>query len=150
MGRKKDILFGAEDYFTPNKINSELARQIFAGLPQSVKDYGIALVKAGWRFYAVDQTRGYCYYKEKVITIPAWVILSSRQGEKCWYVSHEMAHAYDETRSNHGPEFMAKLIEICPDDCIHYELEYKPRNASNAGITINGVSSITAENPLGF
>lgn len=136
MGTKRDVLFGTDDYFTPNKINPEVTRQMFAGLPQSVKDYGISLVNAGWRFYCVDQTRGRCYYRQKVITIPSWAILSKKPGYKCWYVCHEMAHAYDKTRSNHGPEFMAKLIEICPDDCIHYELGYKPRNASSAGITM--------------
>jgi len=31
---------------------------------------------------------------------------------------------------------MAKLIEICPHHCLHYEIGYKPRNAVAAGISL--------------
>ncbi len=123
--------------FTPYKINNEWVKHIASSSPESVKEYGRKLIRDnGWRIYAVDQNRGYCYYRPKVITIPVWVI--KRGGtELCWYFSHEMAHAYNfmnGTCDNHGPNFMEWLIRICPENALEHELGYNPRNAAAAGI----------------
>jgi hypothetical protein len=112
---------------------------IFRDVPESVKQYARALRDdKGWRFYSVKQQRGRCYYGSRVITIPIHAINHPHNSYKIWYVSHEIAHAYT-PGAKHGDAFMAKLIEICPNDCIKHELGYKPRNAERAGITKNGV-----------
>jgi len=119
-------------------------QQLFTGAPDSVKTYGRELLAAGWRFYVVDQTRGQCYAIHKVITIPAWIFRKKTLDYKIYYICHEMAHAYDMCKHNHGHEFMEWFKKICPTEYQHHELGYKPRNARAAGI-----SDITNET-LGF
>lgn len=97
-------------------------------------DFFKDLRSKGWKFLAVRQTRGRCYYKIKTITIPAWAY--NRSGTyRAWYIAHEMAHAYAGWEAKHGEVFMSWLQAICPADALHHELGYKPRNAANAGIT---------------
>jgi predicted metal-dependent hydrolase len=118
-------------------IVPEAVPQIFQDVPEQVKFFARILRKEeNYRIYAVNQRRGRCYYNVKVITIPTWVITSAHtnSGKKTWYIAHELAHAYDLTRSNHGAGFMEALKDICPKDAIHWELGYKPRNAAAAGI----------------
>lgn len=125
-------LFAAPS-FKPNMASLEFAPLVFKDVDESVKVHAKTLMDAGWSFYAVSQTRGRCYMREKVITIPIWVIKKNTR-EKVWYIAHEIAHAMDKCQHDHGPEFMGWLIRICPQDCVHYELGYKPRNAAMAGI----------------
>lgn len=139
MGRIKDMGFGVGDYFTPAKINRKVMSGLFKSVDDSVKLKAKALIEIGWRFYAVDQSRGRCYYRERVITIPTWVCCAPVTIDKrIWYIAHEMAHAYlhisGKANDYHGPNFMSQLIDICPDRCLHHELGYKPRNAAKAGI----------------
>lgn len=136
MGLKRDPMGMGNDYFTPKSINTILMAGLFRHVDESVKIYGKELLNRGWRFYVVNQTRGQCYYKQNVITIPAWVC-SRKIEEKIWYISHEMAHAFDVGKSVHGDSFMQWLIKICPERCLHYELGYKPRNARRNGIGID-------------
>jgi hypothetical protein len=136
MGLSKGLF--SETYFTPNSINRDAMSRMFTGVSEQVKRVGREALSNGWRFYAVDQTRGRCYYKHKVITIPAWVInqtnnKSKQIGYKDWYIAHELAHTFARG-DNHGPLFMAQLKRICPKEYVHYEIEYKPRNANSAGI----------------
>jgi len=106
---------------------------LFSGVPDSVKNHARKLIAEGWRFYCVSQSRGRCYGSSRVITIPSWAV--KRQAEyKTWYISHEIAHALDDCLHNHGPEFMEWLKVVCPVESLHHELEYKPRNATAAGI----------------
>lgn len=122
--------------FVPYKLAPSRLNEIPKSSPESVKEYARTLIKDGWKIYAVAQDRGRCYYRSKVITIPVWVI--NIGGTKlCWYFSHEMAHAYNfraGTCDHHGPNFMEWLKKICPENAIHHELGYKPRNATAAGI----------------
>ena len=120
--------------FIPNMISREHMPKIFENVPESVKYYARDLRDSEWRFYSVSQSRGTCYADHKVITIPVWVIDRRDLGEKIWYISHEIAHAYDGCIHEHGPEFMEWLKRICPQEYWHYELGYKPRNAKAAGI----------------
>ena len=117
------------------------AALIHSILSSSLSPYYKELIQNGWQFYAVNQQRGRCYYRDKVITIPLWALEALQQVKKpnywIWYVAHEMSHAFDKTYSNHGFEFMMQLKRICPADCVHYELNYKPANASAAGISMN-------------
>lgn len=99
-----------------------------------IESYFDELISKGWQFFIVRQNRGRCYYGPKYITIPLWAINRKEHNYWIWYLSHEMAHAYTKG-DNHGQEFMKKLKEICPADCIHFELEYKPQNATIAGIS---------------
>lgn len=128
----------SNDFFVPSLPKSIRAKEtetMFSDVPESVKFYARALKNSGWSFYVVAQTRGYCDRQSKVITIPLWV-LNQSVGEKIWYISHELAHAYTPAMfESHGKEFMAKLQEICPVEHVHFELGYKPRNAKAAGIT---------------
>lgn len=136
-------------YFKPKSINNQLTKQLFTGMPDSVKANGKDLLSKNWRFYVTDQKRGYCTHRHKVITIPSWVFLRPQHniqdqkiqvtpesilGYKCWYICHEMAHAYIGVEHNHDDVFMAKLREICPREWQIFELSYKPRNAARAGI----------------
>lgn len=124
--------------FKPNCIVPNMSEQVFTGISENTKRIARDLMSAGWRFYCVDQVRGRCYYSDKVITLPLWIVQNKSQaaqpGYREYYICHEMAHALDKTRSNHGPEFMQILQRICPVEYVHYEIGYKPRNAIAAGI----------------
>ena len=134
-----DLDIHASDTFTPNMIMAEYMPLLFQNVPESVKIHARNLKDTGWKFYSVKQSRGRCYYRSKTITIPVWAIdkTARKPGYKVWYISHEMSHALDLARSNHGSSFMRKLQEICPPEFVHYELGYKPRNAAAAGIILN-------------
>jgi predicted metal-dependent hydrolase len=120
--------------YIPCNLSSEHQAKMFKDLPIEVKEYGKELLHTqGWKFFAVRQSRGYCHSGHKIITIPIFAIDRSVE-YKAWYISHEMAHAYDNCVHNHGPEFMEWLKKICPKESIHFELGYKPRNAAKAGI----------------
>lgn len=116
-----------------NKIDYGASLEILDRLPATVVDTYKSLVRHGWRFWIVNGVRGYCYYNRKEITIPLWAYNKSAE-YYTWYFCHEMAHALSPANANHGPEFMATLIRICPENAIKYELGYKPRNAASAGI----------------
>ncbi len=138
-----DITAAAEQEFKPYMISKDNLANLFKDVPESVKNYARTLRdQHGWKFYPANQDRGRCYYSGKVITIPVWAIVrdmsGTHPGYKTWYISHEMAHAYDASRSNHGDPFMQLLKEICPPEFVHWELGYKPRNAARNGIVKPG------------
>lgn len=140
MGRLKIDPFTDEVSFTPANVNRELMKSLFIGMSERTKFHGKQLIQdAGWKFFVVNQTRGRCYFRRKVITIPAWVVSTKGVDYKEWYITHEMAHAYqwldDKYCDSHGPKFMTMLMSLCPPESVHYELGYKPRNAAAAGIT---------------
>jgi len=123
--------------FIPKNVLRDKKAELIMGLPGTVREWAKELIgKEDYRIFVVDQMRGRCYWQDRVITIPLHAL---QKGEKykTWYLSHELAHAYDAlTRgySDHGEHFMEELKIICPIDCIHFELDYKPRAASAAGI----------------
>lgn len=123
----------ADGFFIPKCVDYSASQDIFKDCTEVMKKVAIRLRNDGWTFYAVNQQRGRCYYKGRVITIPVWAMVRSIR-YKQWYVSHEMAHAVAGSKANHGPDFMAALRRICPESAIHHELSYKPRNATSAGI----------------
>ena len=86
----------------------------------------------GWVFEITTGVRGYAVSRTRRITVPKWAFERSDPGYPEYYLLHEAAHAFG--FYNHGPHFMAKFREICPEHLQHYELEYKPRNAKRAGI----------------
>jgi len=121
--------------FIPSMISKDHMGKIFQDVPEEVKKWARDLRDhQGWRIYSVKQTRGRCYPREKVITIPVWAIERKDITFKIWYISHELAHAYEGCLDSHGPRFMEWLKRICPANCIEHELGYKPRNAAAAGI----------------
>lgn len=144
MSIADDLGFDINSMWRPNNIWIDGMSKIFADVPESVKVFARQLRdERGWNFYAVDQRVGRCYYHHKVITVPKHAILNPQLTYKIWYVSHEMAHAFNtfQTESgvmraydSHGPKFMEQLIRICPENAIKHELGYKPRNAKSAGI----------------
>jgi len=87
----------------------------------------------GWKFYVVDQTRGWCKYKNKYITIPVWVLRKGRDFG-IYYIAHEIAHIISGHGAKHGHKFMRAFRTICPEHLQHYETEYKPAHAAAAGI----------------
>ncbi len=93
------------------------------------------LIDNGWNVYVVSQRRGYCHMLFKIITIPAWVTKHEDQGYWLYYVAHEFAHALGDIGDNHNQRFMERFMKLCPVSLQHYETEYKPRNAANAGIS---------------
>ena len=115
---------------------------LFNGIPEEVMKHAFFLRNNGWRFYLVDSNRGFCSYSDRTITVPLWVT-KKETGQKIWYLAHEMAHAFDFLKnrkpSHHGKPFMAELILICPPEFLHYETDYKPRNAKSMGISEHAV-----------
>ena len=132
----------------PNKILTQETMALRAGLfffryRESHYRYMENLMLDGWAFYAVDQKRGRCYYQQKEITIPFWVIEREKikPGRCAAYILHEISHAlvlkcYGWHRAigiDHGKEFMEILIEITPPELLIYEMTYKPKNLVKAG-----------------
>jgi len=136
---RRIVLFPEDDVFIPQSVNRELMKSLFTDTVELTKSCGRELLALGWRFFVVDQSRGRCYYREKVITIPAFAFPPHREhGFKEYYICHEMSHVYAWMNSkcyDHGPNFMKELIRICPPEFIHHEIGYKPRNAIAAGIS---------------
>lgn len=130
-------------YFTPKNIMSNATLTLRNGLCSEVQELlHNVRSKMHYRVYVVAQNRGACYNAQRVITIPAWVCTATLQNQRQWYVAHEIAHAYARKNhgdkiESHGPEFMATLKQICPPEYLHFETEYKPRNAKQAGISQN-------------
>jgi hypothetical protein len=93
------------------------------------------LLEEGWHIEVRHGLkRGVCYEDRKLITLPYW-LFGKADPEYCiYYLAHEMAHATAGCKANHGPVFMKELERLCPRHLLHYELEYKPRNAMAAGI----------------
>jgi hypothetical protein len=96
---------------------------------------GQRLLSQGWKFYAVDQSRGRCYFQRKVITIPIWAMQKSIQYRE-WYVCHEMSHAVAGVQAKHGIAFQQVLKSLCSQESIKYELTYKAREVVRAGIAL--------------
>jgi hypothetical protein len=138
------------------KAKANISTQYTSILNISVFDSGalvliskyLELTKQGWQILAVDQQRGRCYYRDKVITVPIWALKSSNKGYWIYYLSHEIAHAYCGYDAGHGLQFQAKLKEICPEEYWHYELDYKPAFAAAAGISRKEVE--LQQNQLSF
>jgi hypothetical protein len=131
-------------FMIPRKFHFEESKKLNAGfycLLAITRNYLQDLKEAGWTFYVVDAVRGRCHYASRTITVPLWALQKAtvKPGYQYWYVAHELAHAcalqFEQSRDNHGPIFMKWLIILCPFEFVHYELDYKPRNASAAGIT---------------
>lgn len=113
------------------------------------------LQNKGWKFYLVDQSRGWCKYAQKEIAIPEWLFknprIVGRKSRIVQYQLHEIAHAmvYEKYGSAahrlnpHGPEFMAILVEICPAELLIFEMSYKPANLVKSG-------AVFAPETLGF
>ena len=93
-------------------------------------------VPNGFSIWSTDTKKGRCSYRSGTLTVPIWV-LDRGMDYTLWYACHEIAHtmAIATKGNHHGPEFMAALISICPEDFLHHELNYKPRLAAAAGIT---------------
>lgn len=121
-------------YFTPRKILPEYTKMLFSDQSEQIKEIAKTLIAQGWRFYATNTQCGTCYENSKVITIPLHAFRRGAQ-YKTYYICHEMSHALVGAKHQHSAVFMRKLIDICPEDCIHYEIGYKPRNAMAAGIS---------------
>jgi hypothetical protein len=131
-----DLGFSYSKTYKPANVDYSAMPLLFKDVPTHIKEIAKQIITDGWNIYTVNQSRGYCNYDAKLITIPVWC-MNTRHGAgyKIWYISHELSHVF--TRGdNHGTRFMNKLIEICPDEFIHHELGYKPRNAKAAGIGI--------------
>lgn len=122
----------------PNLIDAaktiELIEFIEGSTYVAFKEAFHKLDKQGWQFFPVNQTRGRCYYGKKLITIPSWAF---KRGSEylVYYISHEMAHAINPVMDHHGPSFMSTFRSICPPHLQYHELDYKPQNASAAGIS---------------
>ena len=135
------------------------------GVPPPVLKIKTDLMLQDWKFTIAAQSRGYCSYIKKLIVLPAWLwnprsigsnlkthgeqaTTQTMNAYRTWYLCHEMSHALVGAYHNHDGTFMAKLMEICPEESLHYELGYKPRNAKSAGIGKRKSQSIEQE--LGF
>lgn len=66
-----------------------------------------------------------------------------RPGFDQWYIAHELAHLlqrqFNKHSTQHDKYFYQAFKLLCPAEYQHYELEYKPRNAKAAGVSLVGV-----------
>jgi hypothetical protein len=88
--------------------------------------------------YVTDTNTGRVKFKNwkvTTITIPLWAHLDDREGYEVYYLAHELAHAYGDGWQ-HNATFYKWFDLICPEEYQHYELEYKPRAAKAAGISM--------------
>lgn len=95
----------------------------------------LSLHSQGWEFFAVDQSRGRCYYKTKTITIPVWAMQKSTEYLE-WYVCHEISHVIAGHKASHGTTFQKVLASLCSQRAIRFELTYKAREVVRAGIQL--------------
>ena len=118
--------------FTPHNICHDRQKELFVGVPESLKTIAREMLADDWRIFLVKQQRGRCYYDSKTITIPIWVMSHRDPEYKTYYIAHELAHAYTQS-DNHGQLFIARLKLTCPAHLLKYEIEYKPTEAKKAG-----------------
>lgn len=127
-----DEIFGVAAFYIPRKIDYQATKDLTKGIDLVVVSSIREAQNLGWVFYVTETVRGKCSYRSKNITIPTFA-MNRGKTYKNWYISHEIAHIH--TKGDiHGARFMAMLLKLCPEDSIHHELGYKPRNASKAGI----------------
>lgn len=123
---------------TPHLIDTSFTIELLEIIENSefisIKGAYLSLAAKGWNFYPVLTSRGRCYYDQKIITIPAHAYKSKQEGYLSYYIAHEMAHAYAPRDAGHDSSFMACFKNICPQQYQHYEIGYKPRAATAAGI----------------
>ena len=95
-----------------------------------------AALREVW-IYPVDQVNGKAYYEDNTITVPKWAFETRKRGFLKHYAAHELAHIAAHIKynkgSDHGPRFYECLQQLTTDT-LHYELDYKPKNAAAAGI----------------
>jgi hypothetical protein len=98
-------------------------------------------IRSGFELYVTDTVCGRCDLENKNITVPVWAVERSRKdtGYAVYYACHEIAHVIaPPTKGDvHGAKFQAAFKSICPKEYWHFELEYKPKSASAAGIKRN-------------
>ena len=135
----------------PNNLDvvwmTQFHEVIIPKLPDQIRNPLEEASRKGWSFYAVNQRRGRCSYKDKEITIPIFAFNEIKKGQHRfgyleWYISHELAHAWDFMSgsyihsSPHGDSFMKHLERICPREFLVYEINYKPRNVKSSGFIL--------------
>lgn len=129
--------------FTPNSVNSlqtGILNYKLGQIAHPLNNTYMDLLTMGWKFYAVQQSRGRCYQGRKVITIPMFAMLGKKDNFLTWYIAHEMAHAFTAwDAKSHGPEFMANLKAICPVEAQHWEMTYQPREAVLARLDLSSI-----------
>lgn len=106
-----------------NKI-LEVAKKIYS-------DCGLTWDLSNWKFYCVNQNRGWCNTSTKTITIPLWVMDKKEEGYLVWYVAHELSHIGN---SSHGRGFMNRLAFLCPVKYQAFEYTYQFKSAGEAGL----------------
>lgn len=117
-----------------NNKNWALTLEMFDSMDERVKPLYLLQVNNGWRFWIVDSSRGRCKYSHKEITVPSWAFNKGKDYFN-YYLCHELAHSVAGHGVNHGDKFMKEFMRICPVEYQHYELNYKPVNATRAGIS---------------
>ena len=88
--------------------------------------------------FPVNQLGGRAYYLNNTVTIPKWAFEYRRKNFLKHYAAHELAHilayeTYGHAIAPHGSEFY-KCLKKLTTDTLHFELDYKPKNAAAAGI----------------
>lgn len=128
--------FSVQKRKSRRNLRPDLLSSIFKDVSEPTKVWARKLLADKWQFLATSQRASWSHSPYKQIAISDWAINSMRPGYKEYVICHEMAHAFAPKDEIHGARFMSWLQRICPPEYIHYELEYKPRNAASAGITL--------------
>lgn len=121
---------------TVRKVCHELQGEIDAACDMLLSDHRAnghgGRFLAGWRFHVTDTVCGRCKNSDRTLTVPKWAY---QRGADyfLYYVAHELAHIFGDTYK-HNAQFMTAFKKLCPPDFWHFELGYKPRAATAAGI----------------
>ena len=96
--------------------------------------------------YICDQKQGVCFYDRGYFTIPLWAYKRG-QDYFIYYVSHELAHWATRLvcpqHTGHSKYYYNYFKKICPIELMVYELDYKPKNAKDAGISYSNKKCFT-------
>jgi hypothetical protein len=127
----------AANFNKPKKIHYIKTASLRRALSANMKAVLEAAEKKSWLLYVVDQRRGFCSFRRKLVTVPYWVFTHKDPEYWLYYTAHELAHVVVGPAHSHDFAFMTEFKKLCPVHLWHYETEYKPQNAVAAGISAN-------------
>lgn len=73
-------------------------------------------------------SRGHAHAESRLVSIPRWVMNSTRPGYVKYYIAHELAHVHSGSEL-HDAKFYDSFKLLCPKSYFKFEHQYKPRNA---------------------
>ena len=131
----------------PN-LTMEKTSNAFSLYACSINCHAKKLVNDGWRIFVTKQSRGRCYYRQKIVTVPNWAF-NRGMPYALHYLCHEIAHAISGCNEGHSANWLKTLQVICHcGNCLDNERHYKPRAVRQV---VNGAGrNLTLDNAKGL